>query len=443
MPNKIPKLFAKSKGKIFISYRRDDTASDVGRLLDRLDKQFGHKQIFRDVESIVGGDDFDKAINSFLSSCHVLIVMIGKRWLQGDEISSRLNNPDDYVRKEIAFALNRQISVIPVLVHGASLPPEKDLPIELKPLLKKQALEISEARWEFDVSRLINVVKQKLPPLALSWVRVTLLLSCLIVLIAGVVVLKGKLANQHNEPEKPNQVATDLDRSLHPLFPIKVECGFTENINDSLFNSYRQRLLKAVALGNEGVTPEMVPGNKLFPDPKREPMAYAIVTTEPQARIFCIRDTMNQLKTSFGKFDPDLSFPLSATFNLDGKISHGKGRAYSLFKTGFVFVSFPGSVINLSDCYSNGRVVSTVDLLSMQLILEISPFFELDGSYDRSTSKAITGGIDLDFLDIEFPGTREIRLQRKDFKFLEGSHRRYYVFMFPNSKEEVEKLYMP
>jgi hypothetical protein len=123
-------------GHIFINYRRDDSSSAAGRLYDRLSSHFASNQIFIDVDNLAPGVDFVEAIEQSVGSCDVLIAVIGGRWLisSDEEGRRRLDNPDDFVRIEIATALKRGIRVIPVLVEGALMPRSRDLPDDLKSL---------------------------------------------------------------------------------------------------------------------------------------------------------------------------------------------------------------------------------------------------------------------------------------------------------------------
>jgi hypothetical protein len=90
-----------------------------------------------------------------------LIAVIGRRWLSSSEAegSRRLDNPDDFVRLEIATALKRKIRVIPVLVDGASMPRASDLPDDLKSLVRRNAIEVSHTRFSADSDRLIDAIE--------------------------------------------------------------------------------------------------------------------------------------------------------------------------------------------------------------------------------------------------------------------------------------------
>ncbi|HEV7904352.1 MAG TPA: TIR domain-containing protein [Pyrinomonadaceae bacterium] len=146
---------------IFISYRRDDSSGHAGRLFDRLSARFGVEQVFMDIDQIEPGEDFVQVIESAVGSCEVLIALIGRNWLASrDESGRRLDNPNDFVRLEIAVALVRGIPVIPVLVQGANMPRPQDLPENLLTLSRRHALELSDLRWKHDVDQLTGVLEK-------------------------------------------------------------------------------------------------------------------------------------------------------------------------------------------------------------------------------------------------------------------------------------------
>ena len=146
---------------IFISYRRDDTSGYAGRLCDRIRKEFGRENVFIDVDTLRPGDDFVDAINNSLEKCDLMLAVIGKRWLTDvdEQGRPRLEDEGDYVRIEIETALNRRLRTIPVLVDRASMPRLQDLPESLRPLARRQATELSDTRWEYDVSTLVQHLK--------------------------------------------------------------------------------------------------------------------------------------------------------------------------------------------------------------------------------------------------------------------------------------------
>jgi hypothetical protein len=150
---------------VFISYRRSDAEGWAGRLHDALTAhlgagRFSRIKIFRDIEGIPPGVDFETYINEAVGSADVLIALIGPRWLTASESGRRrLDDPHDLTRAEIATALRRKVTVIPVLVGNATMPESADLPDDLKPLARRQAHELSDSRWAHDCRNLTRVVK--------------------------------------------------------------------------------------------------------------------------------------------------------------------------------------------------------------------------------------------------------------------------------------------
>jgi formylglycine-generating enzyme required for sulfatase activity len=146
--------------RIFISYRRDDTGGYSLLVFDRLARYFGRDHVFMDIDTIEPGADFVRAIENAVGACDALIALIGKQWLtiRDERGQRRLDVPDDYVRLEIAAALERDIRVIPVLVRGAAVPLVDDLPEPLKLLARRNAISLSDERIDYDLQRLIGVL---------------------------------------------------------------------------------------------------------------------------------------------------------------------------------------------------------------------------------------------------------------------------------------------
>ena len=152
-----------SNGQIFISYRRDDSAGYARALYDRLVQHFSKERVFMDVDAIEPGLPFDEAIKRALDQCEVQLVVIGRRWMEKQAgMGPRINDPKDFVRLEIAAALSRNIRVVPVLLDGASMPSEKELPEPLRALARRNALEISNSRFGSDTETLIMAVRKAL-----------------------------------------------------------------------------------------------------------------------------------------------------------------------------------------------------------------------------------------------------------------------------------------
>lgn len=141
---------------IFISYRREESAGHAGRIYDRLRERFGRDRVFMDVSAIEPGVDFVEAIDRAVGSCTVLLVVIGRRWLDCTDASGRrrLDDPRDFIRLEVGTALRRNIRVIPVLVQDAAMPGEGDLPDDLKLLARRNAFEINDSHWDSNMAQL-------------------------------------------------------------------------------------------------------------------------------------------------------------------------------------------------------------------------------------------------------------------------------------------------
>ena len=152
---------------VFISYRRDDSDIAAGRLADDLSEIVGPDSIFRDIDTLEPGEDYEKALDHALDSCVVLIALIGSRWssITNGSGSLRLADPKDWVRTEIRRALARGIRVIPVLLSGTLMPQAAVLPDDLRPLLRHQAFELGDRQWKQDVDILARAL-EKIPGIA-------------------------------------------------------------------------------------------------------------------------------------------------------------------------------------------------------------------------------------------------------------------------------------
>lgn len=153
-------------GGIFVSYRRDDAKHAAGRLVDRLGRAFPSEQLFLDVDNIAPGLNFKKVLADKVGACDVLLAVIGPRWLASTDEGGgrRLDNPKDFVRIEIEAALARAIPVIPVLVDGAHMPSEAQLPESLRPLADHQAVRLAHERFASDADDLNAALSKMLRP---------------------------------------------------------------------------------------------------------------------------------------------------------------------------------------------------------------------------------------------------------------------------------------
>lgn len=137
----------------------------TGRIYEHLARHFGAEAVFRDVYSIPLGDDYRLYLRDRLQACHVVVSVIGPTWLTvtDKDGNRRLDNPDDWVRIELESAFNRDLPVIPLLVRGARIPKEADLPEPIKPLAyRNAALARPDPDFEPDMERLIRQLEKSL-----------------------------------------------------------------------------------------------------------------------------------------------------------------------------------------------------------------------------------------------------------------------------------------
>lgn len=158
-------------GRIFISYRRDDSQDMTERIHDRLVRDLKEHQIFLDVErnAIPGAAHYKDVLTEYAQNCDVLIAIIGTKWLTiKDPLTDlrRLDNPDDFVRIEVGTALaSDRAKVIPVFIHNAKVPHPTELPDPLKGLLELQVVKIrNNPDFHQDIDNLLKVIHYYLPP---------------------------------------------------------------------------------------------------------------------------------------------------------------------------------------------------------------------------------------------------------------------------------------
>src|SRR5262245_62901008 len=102
-----------------------------------------------------------KLLHEEVAKCSVLLAVIGPNWLDArDENGNRrLDEPNDFVRIEIAAALQRDIPVIPILLDGARVPKADQLPKDLEELALRNALDVRHASFHNDMDKLIRGLK--------------------------------------------------------------------------------------------------------------------------------------------------------------------------------------------------------------------------------------------------------------------------------------------
>lgn len=150
---------------IFLSYRRSDSGAVANRIYDQLAIFFGADNIFR-IEDVSRGENFVLTLERAIRKCKVMIVLIGQDWLEAREVqgSGQLWVPTDLVRRPVEKALQRDIAIIPILLDGAVMPNQDDLPQPLRPLIDYQSAIIrsGEPTFRYDMRRLVQSLEKVL-----------------------------------------------------------------------------------------------------------------------------------------------------------------------------------------------------------------------------------------------------------------------------------------
>lgn len=146
---------------VFISYRRDDSSGYTLAIYEKLKSALGDENVFMDMDDIPHGEDFAKHIEKVLGKANTVLVMIGKDWLSASNAQGRrLDNPADFVRREIATALAKDLRVIPVLLRGAEMPESQALPDDIQALSMRNAIRIHDDQFDASIQRLIQSISR-------------------------------------------------------------------------------------------------------------------------------------------------------------------------------------------------------------------------------------------------------------------------------------------
>jgi len=203
--------------RIFISYRRTDSAAYAGRLFDRLRQHFGDAEVFMDLEGIEPGAEFGKVIAEKARAAEVLIALIGRNWLTLANAGSsrRLDDPNDLVVREIETALEAKRLVIPVLAGNTPMPARTELPERIAALAERNAIELSDQRFHADVDRLIQVIERGSPAARIHRkMRWTLVPIAALALIVGAWMLLPRTSPPSAETKAPEKLTPTAAEKL-------------------------------------------------------------------------------------------------------------------------------------------------------------------------------------------------------------------------------------
>ena len=147
-------------GGIFISYRRDDASHVAGRMADAFGARVGRENVFVDVDSVAPGEDFVRKIEATIKASDIFLAVIGSNWLKapGPDGQRRIDLPGDFIRLEVKSALAAGLRIIPVLVDGAGMPREEELPEDIRQLVRHNAVFVSHATFARDMSALLEQI---------------------------------------------------------------------------------------------------------------------------------------------------------------------------------------------------------------------------------------------------------------------------------------------
>jgi hypothetical protein len=146
---------------IFVSYRRADSAAETGRLHSTILRELGKASVFMDTSSIEPGTEWPKELEEALQKAQIVIVVIGTEWIRiSDEFGlRRIDQENDWVRREIEFALRENKKLLPLLVRGAKMPPSNKLPTSISALTQRQAVDIRDAYWDHDIKLVLEQLR--------------------------------------------------------------------------------------------------------------------------------------------------------------------------------------------------------------------------------------------------------------------------------------------
>jgi hypothetical protein len=144
---------------IFISYRRTDAALAAGRLHSDLSEHFGTSRVFMDLHALEPTVQWRTAIDTAVAACRIGVIVIGDRWLDpaAAGLQPRINDEQDYVRREIRLMVESSKPLAPVLVGSATnLPLTIELPSDIRPILEAQVTHLDNSNWDAELRRMIK-----------------------------------------------------------------------------------------------------------------------------------------------------------------------------------------------------------------------------------------------------------------------------------------------
>lgn len=151
---------------VFINYRRGGHSGVVDDLDAALARHFGRDQVFLDRPSLLPGQRFADALAERVADCDALIAVLHPGWADERQPSGarRLDEPVDWVRREIEWALADGKFVLPVLLDGAQMPTAAELPVTLRALAGLNAPRLRVAHWTADLAVVVAALEGVVRP---------------------------------------------------------------------------------------------------------------------------------------------------------------------------------------------------------------------------------------------------------------------------------------
>lgn len=343
-----------------------------------------------DVDTIQPGENFVDAIETAVSSCDVLIALIGSKWLSitDDDGNRRLDNPHDFVRVEITAALKRGIRVIPVLLAGTMMPKAQDLPVELQLLTELNALEIRHGSFDAGIEKLQIAIDtclreiraadgtpiQRLP--AWAWIAAASSLLVIVIAIIFLGVFLPKLTEATTPTTEEAKQVVVKDTSTPPMIPSSstpgVEIQTTDMIptsNETIANTPTPKPtatfaeISATATRTPTETPTALSPTEIPPEPSATPdLPYGDLITLHRKESYIYHDpNSNGVKMSKLYYDDtDGTYPVSMQdFIVEAVFYNPYGTDEGFWDFGFMFRDTSQSGNPNEKGFSQARIVIT------------------------------------------------------------------------------------
>ena len=145
--------------RVFICYRRGDTAAAAGRIYDRLWRLLSKPNVFFDVSTIAGGENFETKIASEIKRSDAVLIFVGQKWMHpNSDGQPRLWDSKDYVRAEVRASLAQAALVLPILVDGATMPKPELLPEDIQAIAAHNALSLRHESFDDDTEAIVGAI---------------------------------------------------------------------------------------------------------------------------------------------------------------------------------------------------------------------------------------------------------------------------------------------